>query len=432
MRAEWQIHSVAALIEHGALIIGDGYRAKNDELARSGLPFARAGNINDGFRFDAADCFPETNIERVGDKVSEPGDVVFTSKGTVGRFAFVRPCTPRFVYSPQLCFWRSRDPGLIDARFLFYWMFGPEFFVQFKGVAGQTDMAEYVNLRDQRRMHITLPPLSVQHAIAEILGALDDRIELSRRMNGTLEAIARAIFKSWCVDFTPVCAKAEGRQPAGMDAETAALFPDSFEESESGKIPRGWRPAPLDEVADFRNGLAMQRFPATDGGSLPVVKIAELNRGDTVGADRANADLNPLYVVDDGDVLFSWSGSLTVRIWCGGRGALNQHLFKVTSASFPRWFYYCWLLEHLPDFQLIAAGKATTMGHIQRHHLHDATVVVPPRPLLDRTSQFLEPLLGRFVANNVESRTLAALRDALLPKLLSGEVRVPQASRSER
>ncbi|MBO9322045.1 MAG: restriction endonuclease subunit S, partial [Roseiflexus sp.] len=178
MTGEWRRHSVSTLIERGALIVSDGYRAKNDELASSGLPFARAGNINNGFQFDDADHFPECSLPRVGNKVSQPGDVVFTSKGTVGRVAFVRPDTPRFVYSPQLCFWRSVDKDLIDPRFLYFWMYSHEFFVQYKGVAGQTDMAEYVSLSDQRRMHITLPPLPEQRAIAHILGTLDDKIEL--------------------------------------------------------------------------------------------------------------------------------------------------------------------------------------------------------------------------------------------------------------
>src|SRR5581483_7262411 len=152
MKGEWALYQVNELIEDGALVVGDGYRAKNSELTDSGLPFARAGNINAGFLFNDADCFPVENLHLVGNKVSQPGDVVFTSKGTVGRFAFVRRDTPRFVYSPQLCFWRSVDREVIDPRFLFLWMSGREFFVQFKGVAGQTDMAEYVSLTDQRRM----------------------------------------------------------------------------------------------------------------------------------------------------------------------------------------------------------------------------------------------------------------------------------------
>jgi type I restriction enzyme S subunit len=135
--------------------------------------------------------------------VSQPGDVVFTSKGTVGRFAFVESATPRFVYSPQLCFWRSLNPTLIDARFLFCWMRGREFFIQFNGVAGQTDIAEYVSLADQRRMQITLLPLWEQRAIAHTLGTLDDKIELNRRMTETLDAIARALFLEWWAGVVP-------------------------------------------------------------------------------------------------------------------------------------------------------------------------------------------------------------------------------------
>ena len=218
MAGEWRQHEVSALIDGGSLFIGDGYRAKNEELASSGLPFARAGNINNGFQFEDADHFPETSLSRVGNKISQTGDVVFTSKGTVGRFAFVCPGTPRFVYSPQLCFWRALDKTLIDSRFLYFWMYGREFFVQFKGVAGQTDMAEYVSLSDQRRMHITLPPLPEQRAIAHILGTLDDKIELNRRMSETLEAMARALFQSWFVDFDPVRAKMNLPSPSGRGA----------------------------------------------------------------------------------------------------------------------------------------------------------------------------------------------------------------------
>ena len=127
-------------------------------------------------------------------------------------------------------------------------------------------------------------------------------------------------------------------------------------------------------------------------------------------------------------MLFSWSGSLAVDIWCGGRGALNQHLFfKVASTEYPKWFYYHWIKQHLAEFQAIAAGKATTMGHIQRHHLREALVVVPPEPLLHRMTAVMSPLADRQIQARLESRTFAAIRDALLPKLLSGEVRVREA-----
>ncbi len=276
---------------------------------------------------------------------------------------------------------------------------------------------------------VCLPAIAEQRAIAYILGTLDDKIELNRRVNETLEGMARALFKSWFVDFDPVRAKLEGRKPVGMDKATAALFPDSFQDSPLGKIPKGWDVRPLDEIADFLNGLALQKYPPVGDGDLPVIKIAQLRSGNTSGSDLANRDVPPQYVIEDGDVLFSWSGTLEVGVWCGGLGALNQHLFKVTSPSVPKWFYYHWTLEHLPGFQAIAASKATTMGHIQRHHLKEAECVVPPASTLAQLDREVAPLLSKVVANECESRSLAALRDALLPKLLSGEIRVPEAER---
>lgn len=426
MASEWQRHEVADLIASQKLFVGDGYRAKNEELGNKGLPFARAGNINGGFQFADADRFPSENLSRVGNKISQPGDVVFTSKGTVGRFAYVQQDTSRFVYSPQLCFWRSLDRDLIDSRFLFYWMYGREFYIQYKGVAGQTDMAEYVSLSDQRRMYVTLPEINEQRAIVRILGGFDDKIDLLRRMNETLECMARALFKSWFVDFDPVHAKAERSDP-DLPKSLADLFPDSFEDSELGEIPKGWTILGLDEIADFLNGLAMQKFPPKDDHFLPVIKISQLRSEDTSGADKASAELAIEYVVNDGDVLFSWSGSLECVLWAGGRGALNQHLFKVTSASYPKWFYFFWICHHLDDFRGIAAGKATTMGHIQRGHLSDAKVLVPPNKLLKEMSRHLAPLIDKIVQAKISSKNLAAIRNTLLPRLISGELRLPDA-----
>jgi len=420
----WVRHDVCDLIRDGVLAVGDGYRAKNNELSGSGLPFARAGNIAGGFRFSGADRFPEDGLHKVGDKTSRPGDVVFTSKGTVGRFAFVRADTDHFVYSPQLCFWRSMDRKAIDPYFLYCWMRGPEFFGQFKGVAGQTDMADYVSLTDQRRMFITLPPLDEQRVIAHILGTLDDKIELNRRMNATLEAMALALFRSWFVDFDPVRAKMEGRD-TGLPIEVADLFPDRLVDAELGEIPEGWRLRPLDAVAHFENGLALQKFrPAGDEGRLPVVKIAQLRAGEANSGEWANGTIKPECIIDNGDVVFSWSGSLLVRMWCGGRAALNQHLFKVTSAEYPKWLYLQSILSHFPEFERIAKDKATTMGHIRRHHLTDALCVVPPDGMIAQVDETFAGLLGRQVANEVASRTLVSLRDTLLAKLLSGELRV--------
>ncbi len=277
-------------------------------------------------------------------------------------------------------------------------------------------------------LEVDLPPLPEQRAIACILGALDDKIELNRKMNETLEAMARAMFKAWFVDFDPVRAKAEGRDP-GLPKEIADLFPNSFQESEAGEIPEGWEVISLSETGIFLNGLALQKYPPGDGDSLPVIKIAQLRKGSTDGADRASAEIDAAYIVEDGDVLFSWSGSLECILWTGGRGALNQHLFKVTSDRFNKWFYYLWIHHHLPWFRHIAAAKATTMGHIQRHHLAEAKVHVPPQSFLEIANRIIEPLIDALVSRAIECRRLANLREALLPMLISGELRLLDAER---
>ncbi|OFV94203.1 MAG: restriction endonuclease subunit S [Acidobacteria bacterium RIFCSPLOWO2_12_FULL_65_11] len=258
---------------------------------------------------------------------------------------------------------------------------------------------------------------------------MDDKIELNRRMNRDIEALASGVFKSWFVDFDPVIAKRDGKTPVGVPADRVDFFPSHFEDSELGPIPRGWRIAPLDTVADFLNGLALQKYPPAGADVLPVIKIAELRAETSVGADRCSG-VPQEYVIDDGDVVFSWSGSLMVDVWCGGRGALNQHLFKVTSTKFPKWYYLRWIEEHLPEFQAIAADKATTMGHIRRFHLSEAKVLVPPEPLLAAMTSVQEPLLDHVIHNRIESRTLGHLRDTLLGPLLSGEIIVKTAEKA--
>jgi len=240
--------------------------------------------------------------------------------------------------------------------------------------------------------------------------------------------MARALFKSWFVDFDPVRAKAEGRGP-GVPKPIADLFPARLVDSELGEIPEGWSEKPLDEMARFVNGLALQKYPPSDGKSLPVIKIAQLRSRNTGDADRASSDLAPDYIVQDGDILFSWSGSLECVLWAGGSGALNQHLFKVIPTGYPRWLRYLGIHLHLEDFRHIAAGKATTMGHIQRHHLSDARLSVPPPLLISDANKIMEPIVDSLWQREVQSRTLATVRDTLLPKLISGELRVSEAER---
>jgi type I restriction enzyme S subunit len=258
--------------------------------------------------------------------------------------------------------------------------------------------------------------------------------------------MARALFKDWFVDFGPVRAKMEGRD--GQDglvsgqrhggrasgptepylpADLWQLFPDRLDDE--GK-PEGWIERPLDEIADFLNGLALQKFPVTDpDDSLPVIKIAELRNGVSAKSDRASREVPVKYIIKDGDFLFSWSGSLLAKFWTEGEGALNQHLFKVTSERYPMWFVSHWVHHHLEEFQAIAASKATTMGHIQRGHLKAAMTLCPPDDVLARLGVVMAPLVEQTIQNELESRNLAHLRDTLLPKLISGELRINEVEK---
>jgi type I restriction enzyme, S subunit len=407
--SRWPQRVVRDLVTSGVLFISDGFRAKSVQLGALGVPFVRGGDIGDGWvdTHVTDHVLPEFS-EQIAVKLTQPGDVAFITKGTVGRTGRLRPSQPPVVFAPQVCYWRSLDLNELDSTYLFYLLRSWWFQAQLDGVKTSGSMvADYVSISDQQHFTLPVPPIGAQRRIAAVLGALDDKIELNRKMNRTLEEMAQALFKSWFIDF-------DGH--------------DDLVDSEIGPVPRAWEVRPLDAIADFLNGAACQKYPAIDGEPwLPVVKIRELNQGVTTETDRATSTIPTKWHVNDGDVLFSWSGSLVVKVWTGGPGALNQHLFKVTSQEYPRWFFLSWVKHHLSEFQRIAAGKATTMGHIQRHHLTDAKCAVPPDDVLARVGALLEPVVNRQVANELESRTLAELRNTLLPKLISGELRVPEA-----
>lgn len=353
-----------------------------------------------------------------------PGDIILTNKGSQNGAICLVPDPVDFVIAQDMVALRA-DEKTIDPLFLFAVLRSAEVQREIKNL-DVSGVIPHFKKKDFDKLHLPYPKRDVQESIGRIYFDFCRKIELNRRMNATLEAMARALFQSWFVDFDPVRAKLDGLKPLGMDEATAALFPEHLEDSPLGHIPKGWEVRSLDKTAHYLNGLALQKYPPGDGPTLPVIKIAQLRKGDSVGADRCNTDLPPNYIVQDGDVLFSWSGSLEVELWCGGPGALNQHLFKVTSPEFPKWFYYLWTLYHLDEFRLIAADKATTMGHIQRSHLAAAKVLIPPRPLLDAMTRTMLPLIDQLITNRIQSRTLATLRDTLLPKLLSGELSVHQ------
>jgi len=350
------------------------------------------------------------------------GDILFVLKGAPGRCALV-PDPVDFCIAQDMVAVRA-DYKKIDPKYLFAALRSPLVQDAIDRMHVGT-MIPHFKKGDFNKLLIPLPDRSIQEFIGCVHMALVEKIELNRQMNETLEAMARAIFRDWFVDFGPTRAKMEGRAPY-LVPEIWSLFPDRLDDK--GK-PVGWSTKPLDQVADFLNGLALQKYPVNGGDSLPVIKIAQLRAGSVVSADLASAEIPKDYVVQNGDVLFSWSGSLLHRVWTAGTGALNQHLFKVTSKQFPKWFFFHWIAEHMQSFQATAASKATTMGHIQRHHLTQAITFIGTPAVMKAADEMIRPLFDRQIANDLESRTVAATRDLLLPKLISGEVRVKDAEK---
>ena len=370
---------------------------------------------------------------KVARRELQPGDIILEISGgspssgqSTGRSFYVSDDVLRSLGQTSIpasfCRLVRFDQSNIDARYAYYSL--QEMYASGRAALYEQQSTGISNFQFEHFLDseiISLPPLPEQRRIAHILGTLDDKIELNRRINDTLEEMARAVFKDWFVDFGPVRAKMEGRE-AYLPEEIWRLFPDRLVESELGSVPEGWGVKALDEVANYRNGLALQKFrPEPGEARLPVVKIAQLRSGVADSGEWASAGITPECVIDDGDVVFSWSGSLLVEVWTGGQAALNQHLFKVTSKGYPKWFYLQFTRHHLAEFQSIAADKTTTMGHIKRQHLREARCAVPDLGLIAAAANRLETLLYQSISNDIASRKLSELRDALLPNLVTGQ-----------
>jgi len=308
-----------------------------------------------------------------------------------------------------------RRKSSINNKYLYYFLSQDKFF-EFTVLTSKGTKMPRGDKNAIMSYEVNIPTPLEQSAIAKILSDLDAKIELNQQMNKTLEAIGQAIFKQWFIDFEFPNEKGKPYKSSGGE----------MVDSELGKIPKGWKVKPIDEIANFLNGLALQKYPAkSEDKFLPVIKIRELKQGITDASDKASIDIPKEYVINDGDILFSWSGSLEVVIWTLGKGALNQHLFKVSSKDYPKWFYYYWVLEHLEEYRHIAEGKATTMGHIQRQHLKDSLVLIPDKQTIIKMDKILTLIIDKIIQINVGSRSLSQIRDSLLPKLMSGKIRVP-------
>lgn len=413
MGTDWPRSTVAKLVADGVLIVGDGYRAKNAELSDEGLPFARGRNLQHRFDFEGADRVPVALVATISDKCSRLGDVAFTSKGTVGRVGLVTDRVEPFVYSPQLCFWRSLQEQRLLPRFLYYWFSGRECTGQLATLKGQTDMADYVSLRDQLRMVISLPSMQEQRAIADVLGALDDKIESNRRIGARSEGLLQVVAERVLV------------QSQGSSETTLG---DVLETLETGARPRGG-------VAGFTDGV-----PSI--GAESIVRAGVFDFGKTKWIPREYYENMRKGRLKDRDVLLYKDGgkpgdfrphvSMIGASFPFDEAAINEHVFRLRIGEpYSQEILYAWLKTDRMTDEMRRRATGVAIPGLNSAAVRSLPIVRPSPGLLEEVNRTLKPLMATVLTRARESRMLATIRDALLPKLVSGQIRVPLSNDPE-
>lgn len=368
------------------------YRGKTPPKTTSGVPLVTAKIVKNGVIQKPQEFIAENYYDEwMRRGIPKKGSVVFTTEAPLGEVAQIKT-NAKLAFAQRIIVLEPNQEYL-DETYLFYALQDSVLKSRIDARASGTTVIG-IKAAELKKVEIDVPSLSVQQKIAGILSVIDSKIELNNKINDNLEQQARTLFNKYFVDIE--------------------------------QMPNGWFKGNLLDIADYRNGLAMQKYrPAEGEMGLPVLKIKELRQGNCdATSELCSPNINPDYIVYDGDVIFSWSGSLLVDLWCGGTCGLNQHLFKVTSANYDKWFYYLWTRYYLDRFVAIAADKATTMGHIKREELSKAEVIIPSSQDYQEIGATLQPMIDLIIANRIENRKLAALRDILLPKLMTGEIEV--------
>ena len=356
------------------------------------------------------------------------GDVILTREAPLGEVGYV-DFTDTVFLGQRLMQYRA-NRAVLEPRFLLYSFLSKDLQNQFGAHEGSGSTVSHIRVGDCSKFEIPLPPLAEQKRIAEVLGALDDKIELNRRMNATLEATARALFQSWFVDFDPVRAKLDGRTPSGMDAATAALFPDSFEESELGHIPKGWSVKPVGDVIDcvgggtpstsepkYWEGGTHHWTTPKDFSSLQAPILLNTDRKLTdAGIAKISSGLLPA-----GTLLMSSRAPVGYLAISAIPVAINQGFIAMKcNESASNYFMLNWCQQNMAEIEGRATG--TTFAEISKQNFRPIPMVLPSSDVMAAFSSQVAPHYAQITANLHQSRTLASLRDTLLPKLLSGEV----------
>jgi len=366
-----------------------GSQLHQSDYVDVGIPSIMPVNIGDRMNISTEKIvfITEEDATRLSRYCVQEGDIVYSRRGDVEKCAYIGKAEIGWLCGTG-CLRIRIDSSKADSKYIAYYLSTEDMKSWISNNAVGTTMPN-LNSSILQQVPLSLPSLDEQKRIASILSSLDDKIDLLNRENATLEGMAETLFRQWFIE----------------------------------EAKEDWEEKPLSSIATFLNGLACQKYPPKNEiEKLPVLKIRELTNGIGADSDWTTTDVGDEYIVHAGDVIFAWSASLMVKIWDGEDCILNQHLFKVTSDNYPKWFYFFWCKHHLNEFISIAQSHATTMGHIKRGDLDTAMVLVPSDDELQIMTVQMNSLLQKIENNSKQINTLTHTRDGLLPKLMFNEI----------
>lgn len=388
MKSKWTYRPLGELVSFAS---GGTPSKKRDGYWGGTIPWISAKTLKTE-NIDTSDLFITEEGLKAGSKIAPKGSILLLTRGS-GLFNGI----PIARVEKDVAFNQDikclDSYGEVENEFIFYWLLSQKDYLMAKvGVTGIG--AGKFDLDFLQKLMIPIPSERERKSIVGFANSISEKIRCNAKVNDNLYAQVKAIFSENFLDL-------------------------DF-------LPDGWKTGNLLDIADYLNGLAMQKYRPKDGETgLPILKIKELRQGICdASSELCSPSIKSEYIIHDGDIIFSWSGSLLVDIWCGGTCGLNQHLFKVTSNNYDKWFYYLWTAHHLDRFIAVAADKATTMGHIKREELEKVEVIIPSKYDYKRIGASIKPLFDLIISNRIEDRKLTALRNTLLPKIMSGEIDV--------
>lgn len=432
MSSDWQVTTVDELVAQGVLASPlDGNHGaihpKAADFVASGIPFVMASDLVNGHvDFNGCVFISESQAKKLRKGFARKGDILISHKATIGRTAIVQD-SPHdlIVLTPQVTYYRVLDRSRLDNRYLKYYFDSNKFQEILAAWSGAGSTRAYLGITAQRKLPIVVPPIEIQLCMSSILAALDDRIALLRETNATLEAIAQALFKSWFVDFDPVRAKAEARAPEGLSAEIAGLFPRVFDTSASEPIPQGWERKSIYDLSKVIYGapFASKKFNTEQRG-LPLIRIRDL-RDERPGV--YTDEVHPKgYMTQPGDIVVGMDGEFRAYLWGGEPAWLNQRVCVFQPGNdVPSAFVHLSIKPLLAAVE--ASETATTVIHLGKNDIDRFRVLVPSADVLRAFAKVADPLYAKIVQGKQTLASLSSLRDTLLPRLISGKLRLLEA-----